>query len=238
MIVAGINFAIHFRALKGNMKGYFRDSEVKFFFGLIGTAGIIFLLDLFINHDYTLFKALQKGLFQIVSILTTTGYGTDDYEMWSVTTQLILFLFMFLGGCAGSTGGGMKIIRALVVVKFALNELKKLIHPNAVLPVRVNGKSVPPEIVTNISGFFILFVGLFVIGSIIMSLLGMDFLSAIGSVAATIGNIGPGLGSVGPTDNYAHISDFGKWFLSFLMLAGRLEIYTVIVLLTPVFWKK
>jgi len=238
MIIAGINFSLHFRALKGNFKIYWRDSEVKFFFGLITFGLVIIFVDLVLVHDYSIGKAIQKGLFQTVSILTTTGYGTDDYEAWSASGQVILFLFMFLGGCAGSTGGGMKIIRALIVLKSGLNELKKLIHPNAVLPVRINKKAIPSDIVTNVGGFFILFISLFVLGVIVMSILGMDFISAIGSVAATMGNIGPGLGAVGPTDNYAQVSDLGKWFLSFLMLAGRLEIYTVIVLLTPVFWKK
>ena len=177
-------------------------------------------------------------MFQVVSIITTTGYGTDDYESWSTSAQVILFIFMFLGGCAGSTGGGMKIIRTLVLFKFGLNEIKRLVHPQAVLPVRINKKTVPNEIVTNIAGFFMLYVFLFVIGVVIMSFQGLDFMSSIGSVAATIGNIGPGLGSVGPTDNYAHIPLLGKWILSFLMLVGRLEIYPVIIFLSPTFWKE
>jgi trk system potassium uptake protein TrkH len=145
---------------------------------------------------------------------------------------------MFLGGCAGSTGGGIKIMRSLVIVKFAFNEIKRLIHPNAVLPVRIGERTIPYDIVSNITGFFLIYIGIFVAGVIFMTLLGLDFLSSLGAVAATIGNIGPGLGSVGPSGNYAHIPMIGKWVLSFLMLVGRLEIYPVIIFLTPTFWKE
>jgi trk system potassium uptake protein TrkH len=145
---------------------------------------------------------------------------------------------MFLGGCAGSTGGAMKIMRSLVLLKFAINEVKRLIHPNAVLSIRIGQRSIPREIVGNIAGFFLIYVGIFICGVFSMSILGLDILSSLGAVAASIGNIGPGLGSVGPTDNYAHIPQLGKWILSFLMLVGRLEIYPVIIFLTPTFWKE
>jgi trk system potassium uptake protein TrkH len=145
---------------------------------------------------------------------------------------------MFIGGCAGSTGGAMKVIRSIILLRFGLNEIKRLIHPQAVLPVRVGKMVVSREIVTNIAGFYLLYMVLFVIGIIYMSSLGLDIITSIGSVAANIGNIGPGLGEVGPTDNYAHIPIMGKWFLAFLMLVGRLEIFTVLIILTPSFWKK
>jgi trk system potassium uptake protein TrkH len=177
-------------------------------------------------------------LFQVSAILTTTGYGTADYEQWSFSSQFILFMLMFFGGCAGSTGGGIKIVRIHVLVKFVLAEITRLIHPHAVVPVRIGKQTVPQEVIANIVGFFILFVLVFVASVFIMSALGLDMISAFGAVAASLGNIGPGLGSVGPTDNYAHIPAVGKWFLTFLMLMGRLEMYTVIILLTPSFWKK
>ncbi len=238
MLIAGINFSLHFAALKGDLKSYFKSPETLFFLMLIFIGTLAIYLDIYLFHAYSALDALQKSLFQSVSIITTTGYGTDDYEKWGAASQLVLFIFMFLGGCAGSTGGAMKIIRSLVLLKFGLNEIKKLIHPNAVLPVRIGHRTIPREIVSNIAGFFLIYLVIYVIGVIFMALLGLDILTALGSVAATIGNIGPGLGSVGPTENYAGIPATGKWILSFMMLVGRLEIYPVIILLTRSFWKK
>lgn len=238
MLIAGINFSIHYRALRGQLGSYWQDAETRFFLFIIGSGALIIIVDLYLSYNYTLGQSIQNGLFQTVSIITTTGYGTDDYEKWGSSAQMILFLFMFLGGCAGSTGGAIKIMRSLVMLKFATNEVKKLIHPNAVLPIRIGKRTIPQEVVGNIGGFFMIYIGIFVIGVVCMTMLGLDFVSALGSVAATIGNIGPGLGSVGPTDNYAHIPLLGKWLLSFMMLVGRLEIFPVIIFLTPAFWKE
>ena len=238
MIIAGINFSLHYKALRGKVTIYGKDPETKFFLFLIVIGTLIIIGNLFFSYNYTLFDGIQKGLFQTVSILTTTGYGTADYEQWGSSSQVILFIFMFLGGCAGSTGGAMKIMRSLVLLKFAINEVKRLIHPNAVLAIRIGQRTIPREIVGNIAGFFLIYIGIFILGVIFMSMLGLDLLSSFGAVAASIGNIGPGLGSVGPTDNYAHIPQLGKWILSILMLIGRLEIYPVIIFLTPTFWKE
>lgn len=238
MLIAGINFSLHYKALRGDVKSYWFNPETRFFLLLVLIGTMIVGLDIFLFHGYKFFRTIQKSLFQTISILTTTGYGTDDYEKWGTGSQVVLFIFMFLGGCAGSTGGAMKIIRSLVLFKFGLNEIKRLLHPSAVLPVRIGHRTVPNAIVDNIAGFFLIYMALFVFGVLIMSQLGLNFVSAFGSVAATIGNIGPGLGTVGPTDNYAHIPETGKWVLSFLMLVGRLEIYPVIIFLTPAFWKK
>jgi trk system potassium uptake protein TrkH len=238
MLIAGLNFSLHYRMLKGNLTSHWFDPEARFFFSLIGLGTLIIGIDIFFFKGYTLSLAVKKGLFQVVSIITTTGYTTDDYQLWGYSSQIILLIFMFIGGCAGSTGGGIKIIRIMVILKFGLNEIKRLLHPNAVLPVRIGKRSIPQDIVTNICGFFLIYLFLFIIGIIFMSILGLDIVSSIGSVAATIGNIGPGLGGVGPSGNYANIPIIGKWFLSFLMLFGRLEIFTVIVLIMPIFWKK
>jgi trk system potassium uptake protein TrkH len=229
---------LHYRALKGNLTSHWHDPETRFFFCLVAGAALIIGMDIYLLNDNDLFTAIRKGLFQIVSIITTTGYTTDNYQLWDSSSQIILFIFMFVGGCAGSTGGGIKIIRILVILKFGLNEIKRLLHPSAVLPVRIGKRTIPQEIVANICGFFLIYILLFIVGIVFMSVIGLDFKSSIGSVAATIGNIGPGLGKVGPSGNYASVPVIGKWFLSFLMLFGRLEIYTVIVLITPVFWKK
>ncbi len=230
MMLAGINFALHYRALRGKPQVYLHDPEARFFLAIILFATLVIGIDVWKVTGYQFFKTIQYSLFQVVSILTTTGYGTADYEQWSNLSQVMLYFLMFFGGCAGSTGGGMKIIRTMILLKLARNEINRLIHPQAVFSVRIGNMVVPREIASNIGGFFLLYVSLNVIGILVMSLLGLDFQTAFGSVAAMINNIGPGLGQVGPTDNYAHIPMIGKWFLSFLMLAGRLEIFTVLIL--------
>ena len=238
MIIAGTNFALHYRALKGKPIFYWRDSEARFFITIILIASLIIGFDVWKNSGNNMFKSLTDTIFQVVSILTTTGYGTSDYEAWAYSSRLILFILMFIGGCAGSTAGGMKIVRSMVLFQFSRQEMKKLIHPQAVFTIRIGGTIVPDEIQRHISGFFLLYISVFVISIIVMSILGLDFESSFGSVAATLNNIGPGLGSVGPTENYAHIPLLGKWFLSALMLIGRLELYTVLVLFSFTFWKK
>ena len=195
-------------------------------------------IDTYFNHYHNAPDTIQNSLFQVVAILTTTGYSTADYEQWSFSSQFILFMLMFFGGCAGSTGGGIKMLRIHILVKSVFAEITRLLHPHAVVPVRIGGVTVPREVVANIVGFFILFVMIYVVSVFIMSAMGLDMATSFGSVAAALGNIGPGLGAVGPTDNYAHIPTSGKWFLTFLMLSGRLELYTVFILFSPSFWKK
>ncbi len=238
MIIAGMNFALHYRALRGKLLYYLKDPETKYFLGIIAIATILIGVDVWRITGHQFFKTIQYSLFQVVSIITTTGYGTADYEQWSKLSQVILFFLMFFGGCAGSTGGGIKIIRVLILIKIGINEIKKLIHPQAVFTIRVGNIVISREIAANISGFFLLYTLLSVLGILFMSALGLDLETAFSSVAATINNIGPGLGQVGPMDNYAAIPAAGKWCLSFLMLAGRLEIFTVIILFTFSFWKK
>ncbi len=238
MILAGTNFSLHYRFLHKDFSSYFKNNELLLFLALIAGATLFIGYDTFLHHYQNIEVAFRKTLFQVVSILTTTGFGTADYEQWAFSSQFILFLFMFIGGCAGSTGGGMKIIRLYVLIKFVRTEVQRLLHPKAVIPVRVGQNVIPREIVTNVLGFLALMAGLFIGGVVLMSVLGLDMESSLGAVAATLGNIGPGLGSVGPTDNYAHIPLIGKWVLTFFMLAGRLEIYTVLILFSPSFWKK
>jgi trk system potassium uptake protein TrkH len=238
MLIAGTNFVLHYRFIRGDFKAYVRNHEFLFYISLIGMATTFIGIETYYTHYHNLPETIRKSLFQVTAIMTTTGYGTADYEGWSFSSQFILFMLMFLGGCAGSTGGGIKMLRIHVLVKSVFAEVTRLIHPHAVVPVRIGGNTVPREVVANIVGFFILFMIIFVISVFIMSAMGLDMATSFGSVAATLGNIGPGLGSVGPTDNYAHIPTVGKWFLTFLMLSGRLELYTVIILLSPSFWKK
>ncbi|MCP3176587.1 TrkH family potassium uptake protein [Desulfuromonas sp. KJ2020] len=238
MFLAGVNFALHFQALRGKLRELHRNEEFLFYLAL--TLGVTAIL-VFLNHGsvYTsLFDNLRYSAFQTTSILTTTGFGTADYETWSVLAQYLLLFLMFVGGCAGSTGGGMKVARILLLFKHAMVGLYRLIHPRAIRLVKLSGHPVDRDVMQAILGFFALYMGLFVFASFLMAATGMDVVSAGASVVATLGNIGPGIGSVGPVDNYAHIVPFGKLVLTACMLLGRLEIFTVLVLLFPSFWRK
>lgn len=244
MFLAGTNFSLHYRALRGDFKSYIRDSEFRFY-GLT----LFLCISLIVWNTMTatvggqvIFEsfgtALRYAAFQVVSIITTTGYGTFDFEQWPALSQFVLLILMFFGGCAGSTGGGMKHVRLLLLIKQGYVEVKRLILPHAVLPVKLGDRVVPQEVMRHILGFFFLFIGIFAIVTCIMAALGLDLISAAATTIATMGNIGPGLGSVGPIDNYAHIPTLGKFILSFCMLLGRLELYTVLVLFAPQLWRR
>jgi trk system potassium uptake protein TrkH len=238
MILAGTNFALHYQALTGNWRSLVRNSEVRFYWILLGgSMALVTLVLRFETYD-TLKMAFRYASFQVTSIMTTTGYTTADFERWPSFVQYLLVLLMFIGGSAGSTGGGMKCMRILLLLKQGYRELIRLVHPHAIIPVRLGRRVVSGEIMNSVWGFFFLFILIFVLASVAMALLGLDIVSAFVSVAATINNIGPGLGVVGPMDNYRSIPYLGKWILIFCMLVGRLELYTVIVLLVPEFWKK
>jgi len=244
MFLAGTNFALHYRALRGNVKAYLQDTEFKFYcvviavsITLISWNTVRFQVDGQVPYE-SMWTSLRYATFQVMSIITTTGYGTADFEKWPALSQFILVTLMFYGGCAGSTGGGMKQVRFLLLIKQSGAEIKRIIFPHAVLPIRVNDRVVPAEVMTNVLGFFFFFIGIFAIVTCVMATLGLDLVSAAGCTIATMGNIGPGLGSVGPTDNYAHIPTAGKLILSFCMLLGRLELYTLLILFSPNFWKR
>jgi trk system potassium uptake protein TrkH len=238
MILAGTNFALHYQALTGQLRAFYRNSEVRFYWATLAGAMLLVTLILRLQVYDTLATAFRYASFQVTSIMTTTGYTTADFEQWPSFVQYTLVLLMFIGGSAGSTGGGLKCVRILLLLKQGRRELSRLIHPHGVIPVRLGGKVVSEEVIQSIWGFFFLFILVFVLASVAMSLLGLDIITAFVSVAATINNIGPGLGAVGPMDNYTSIPLIGKWILIFCMLIGRLELYTVIVLLVPEFWKR
>jgi trk system potassium uptake protein TrkH len=238
MIVAGTNFSLHYRFVRRDFRVYWRNQEFLFFLSIIGLATLIIGVDTYFNNYNSLFETVRKTLFQVVAILTTTGYVAADYEQWTFSSQFTLFVLMLIGGCAGSTVGGIKIIRILLLVKFVFSEITRLLHPHAVVPVRVGANVIPRDVVGNVLGFFVLFILTFMLGVLVMSAVGLDMATSFGAVAATLGNIGPGLGSVGPGDNYAHIPVLGKWVLCALMLMGRLELFTVIILLSPHYWQK
>jgi trk system potassium uptake protein TrkH len=236
MFLAGTNFTLHYRALRGEIGGYFRNNEFVFYIILVGIVALVLIPGVPAMAD--LEERFRAALFQCVSIVTTTGYVSADYELWAAAAQLILLLMMFNGGSTGSTAGGMKIARLLLLLKNGFNEIVKLVHPRAVIPVRFNRRGVSPEIISDVQAFFVLYISLFAFMTIIITALGMDIISAAGAVAATLGNIGPGLGSVGAIDHYAYVPTAGKWILSFCMLTGRLELFTVLVLFSPAFWKR
>jgi trk system potassium uptake protein TrkH len=238
MLLAGTNFALHYRVLKGNFKSYLNSSEFKFYIGIILGVTVFIFFDLRLQHYSSSEESFRKSIFQVTSLLTTTGFHTADYETWSVSSQLMLLVLMFIGGSAGSTGGSIKVVRILLTVKYGIMQLKRLLHPKAVIPVRLDNKSIPQEAMTDILGFLLLYVTIFVIGSLIMSLFGLDLVTSVSTVISTLGNIGPGVGTIGPTENYSHIPTLGKWVLSFLMMLGRLEIYTVLVIFNRDFWIK
>ncbi len=238
MVMAGINFSLHYQLLRGKPLSFWRDAECRFFLGVVLVLSIIVSLDLYRNVYNTMGDALRFGSFQIVSILTTTGFATADYERWPAMSQLILFGCMFLGASAGSTGGGVKCLRVMLCFKYCYRELFALIHPRAVTQIKMAGKPIPDGLMRSVMGFLALYFGLFAASSVILAGMGLDFVTAFTAAASAMGNIGPGFGMVGPTENYALIPDMGKWLLSLCMLLGRLEIYTIIVLLVPEFWRR
>ncbi len=238
MYLAGISFTLHYFTIKRQFSKVLRNEELRLYTLLLITATVIIAAALFYTQHLGPGKAFRDALFQVVSIVTTTGFITSDYLLWPFFTWLLLFLLMFTGGCAGSTGGGIKIVRIILLFKNSRMELKRIIHPQAMLPVRLNGKSISQQIIFNVLAFFLIYIIIFAFGSLVMSAMGMEFESAVGAVAASLGNIGPGLGTVGPVLNYSTVPMAGKWVLAFLMLLGRLELFTVLILFSASFWKK
>ena len=238
MFVCGANFALYYQVFKGNFKGFFKDEEFKLYGFIVIIAIVLIALNIYGNIYEGALQSFRYSAFQVVSIITTTGYATADFNTWPVFSKIILFFLMFVGGCAGSTGGGMKNIRILLLFKAAKRDLLKIIHPRAVYSVRVGGKTVNERTLSEVLGFFFMYIMVFCGAILIVSIEGKDLVTTITSVAATIGNIGPGLGLVGPMGNFSEFTDLSKLVLSFCMLVGRLEIYPILLLTFPGFWKK
>ncbi len=239
MLLAGANFSLHYLALRGDLKAHWRDEEFRFYLRILTGAVLVILLALLTAAIYVKPEELvRKAAFQVVSICTTTGFSTADYLLWPPVAHGMLLLLMAVGGCAGSTGGGIKVMRVLVLLRQAKSELKKLVHPRAVFTLWFNDRTVSPALATNVLGFFLLFMIVYVGGVLALTLGGRDLVTAVGATAATLGNIGPGLGQVGPALNYAFLGSWEKWLLVAFMLIGRLEIYTVLVLFLPEAWRK
>ncbi|EGV33693.1 potassium uptake protein, TrkH family [Thiorhodococcus drewsii AZ1] len=238
MLLAGMNFTLHFAVVRRQNLGlYFQDSEFRFYLLIMGTVTLIVTLALYYTDTYVTWSdALTKGLFQAVSIGTTTGFTTAEFYFWTPFLQILLLFASFIGGCAGSTGGGIKVIRFLLLIKQGMREIDRLIHPNAQLPVRIGGKSIDHRVVDAVWGFFSLYVACFILMYLMLAATGLDLLTAFSAVAACINNLGPGLAQVGA--HYADLYDPAKWILCFAMLLGRLEIFTLLVLLSPTFWQR
>ncbi len=254
MILAGTNFVLSYFAFKGKFSKVLHDEEFKtYLFNIMGLTIIVTLIVYFranvstvatetqlIAHPMVLGKfesAFRHGLFQVASVITTTGFVSADFTLWTPFLTIIFFFLMFFGASAGSTAGGVKFVRHIIMIKNGFLEFKRSIHPNAIVPVRYNGKSVSQDIVFNIMAFFILYLIVFALGALIFGILGLDYVTALGASASSLGNVGPAFGSLSPVNNYNSLPEMGKWWSAFLMLLGRLELFTVLILFTPYFWK-
>jgi len=237
MLISATNFTLIYFGIQLNFKKIFNNEEFRIYLSFISILTIVVFSSLLFFDISSIEETFRIALFNVVAIVTTTGFSTADFTGWSEFLTILFFILMFFGASTGSTSGGIKIVRHVILVKNSFIELKKQIHQSGVFTLRFNNSRVPRDIVFNILAFMMLYVIIFCAGSVIMTLLGVDFMSAIGSVAATLGNVGPGIGSVGPSNTYTNIPDAGKWILSFLMFIGRLELFTVLMILSPFFWR-
>ena len=237
MIICGINFSLHFYAFqRRSVSHYLADDETKFYLVILFLATIITTLILASHGTHQGLSSFRMAAFEVVSIFTTTGFATDNFSAWPSMLPYFIFFGAFTGACAGSTGGGMKAMRVLLILKQGLREIRRLIHPNAVFPIKLNRRPVTNKVVDAIWGFFSVYVILFITLLLLMAAFGMDFLTAFSAVGACINNLGPGLGDV--AQHYANISDPAKIVLTLAMILGRLEIFTLLVLFTFMFWRK
>lgn len=237
MLFAGMNFTIHYLAFHGRFEFTKLNTEFRFYVFFIITTTVIITLVHLPHVDFHWSESIRQALFHVTSLVTTTGYVSSDYESWAPFSRMFFFVLLFVGGCAGSTGGGIKFARHFLLMKNSSLELRRLLHPHAIIPVRFNGKAVSMDIISNVQAFFIFYIGITVLGSIILSIFGLDFITSAGAVATCLGNVGPGIGAVGPVNNFAELPDMVKWVLSFFMLLGRLELFTVLLIFSPAFWK-
>ena len=254
MMVAGTNFVLTYFAVKGKFKKYFQDEEFKFYFyavagiTVITTLGIYFYAEVstaptdlqviahpMVNGHFE--SSFRHALFQVLAVITTTGFVSADFTIWSPFLTVLFFLMMFLGASAGSTAGGVKIVRHIIMIKNGFLEFKRSLHPNGIIPVRYNDRPVARGIVFNIMAFFILYLIIFALGASVFSFMGIDFITALGAAASSLGNVGPAFGDLSPVNNYSSLPPLGKWWSALLMLFGRLELFTILIIFTPYFWK-
>ena len=237
MFLAGANYTVIYFGLTGKFKRVWKSDEFRAYVSVVCLMVAVASVLLVVHKIYPIEEAVRASLFQIISVVTTTGYVTADYTGWGLGFTMFFFILLFCGACAGSTSGGIKLVRHIVFVKNSILEFKRILHPKAIIRIKINQEVVAPRILTHILVFLLVYLGIFVIGTIVVSACGMDFTSASGAVATSLGNVGPAIGSVGPVNTFAHVPANAKIFLGFLMLLGRLELFTILVLFTPYFWK-
>ena len=274
MLLAGVNFALHYRLLHREWKPVWRSEELRVYLAIIAGATLLLTLSLWeptgrilpgpvtlageiveeappagsassdapparsVLRYSGLAEAVRHSAFQAVAIVTTTGFATADYEVWPPLATVVILSLFFVGGMAGSTGGGVKVVRVLLILKNSFREMRQLVHPQAILPLRLDHRVVPDGILRNVLSFIVLYVGLIGLGTLAMGALGLDTWSAFSATFSCVGNVGPAFGTMGPTEAYTHVPALGKWVLALLMMAGRLEIFTVLLLFTPGFWRR
>lgn len=238
MFLAGTNFTLLYFGFKGRFSKFWKNDEFKWYVGAVILLVVALTPVVHANSEGTFLNAFRDTIFQVVSTITTTGYASADFTTWGSLATFVFFLLLFSGASAGSTSGGIKIVRIVVLMKNGFLEFKKRLHPNAIIPVYLNKQKVPSHIIYNLLAFIFLYLSVFVIGSLIMTALGENFEVAISSVATSLGNVGPGINDIGPSHTFSDISPTGKWLLSFLMLFGRLELFTVALLFTPYYWRR
>ncbi len=237
MFVAGVNFTLHFRAITGNYKVHLKDYEFRVYLSIICIATLLIFFNISsANSDWS-HNSFLISLFESLAMLTGTGYANADYELWPFFSQHILLIIMFFGAMGGSTSGGMKITRIILLIKYAATETRRMLHARAIIPIRIGDRFISDEVVRNTLGFSLIYLSIFVLTSFVLTAFNLDLLSAIGASASAIGNVGPAFGAFGPTDNYALLHPIGKWMLTICMLLGRLEIFTIMVLFSRTFWK-
>ena len=237
MFVAGVNFTLHFRAITGNYKVHLKDYEFRVYLSIICIATLLIFFNISsANSDWS-HNSFLISLFESLAMLTGTGYANADYELWPFFSQHLLLIIMFFGAMGGSTSGGMKIARIILLIKYAATETRRMLHARAIIPIRIGDRFISDEVVRNTLGFSLIYLSIFVLTAFVLTAFNLDLLSAIGASASAIGNVGPAFGAFGPTDSYALLHPIGKWMLTICMLLGRLEIFTIMVLFSRTFWK-
>ncbi len=237
MFLAGTNFTMIYFGLVGRFKKVIKNDEFKAYALAVFTLSVLIFIPIFMRSDAGFELAFRRAAFQVVSLITTTGFVSDDYTQYGQGVTFVCFMLLFLGASAGSTSGGIKFIRHATFLKNTWLEFKRIVHPRAIVPLIINGERVTGRIINNIMNFLLIYLITFVLGSLVISLMGYDFATSLGAVATSLGNVGPAIGQVGPVDNFAFFSSPAKIVLSFLMLLGRLELFTILILFTPFFWR-